>query len=204
MAALVENGHYPDVLKSDNLKTVPTDQFDVNWWYRDEVRLHQRRGEHTFPTMHGVLSRSNLWVNGVKVADQAQLQGAYSELEFDITPYVREGADAITLDVYKNDSGEDGYLTTDMVDWNQPSPDHWTGLQYAPTIAQDGAVSLRDAHVTQANAGDLSASDLTLKATVRNDTGTAQRAVVGGTIGGNGLRATRGTTVQLARTRARP
>ncbi len=34
MAALVENGRYPNIFFSNNLASVPTDQFEVNWWYR--------------------------------------------------------------------------------------------------------------------------------------------------------------------------
>jgi len=40
---------------------------------------------------------------------------------------VRDGANAIALDVYRNDtSNRTGYLTLNMVDWNPPSPDNWT------------------------------------------------------------------------------
>ena len=70
--------------------------------------------------MHGVLSRANLWVNGRKVADASQLQGAYSRYEYDVTSLVRDGANAIALDVYPNDSGDHGFLTLSMVDWNPP------------------------------------------------------------------------------------
>ena len=128
MAGLVENGRYPDIFYSDNLASVPTDQFDVNWWYRDDVSIHPRPGQHTYLIINGVLSRANLWVDGAKVAGQSRLQGAYSRLEFDITRYVRDGANAIALDVFPNDTSyHTGYLTLDMVDWNQPSPDNWTG-----------------------------------------------------------------------------
>src|SRR5256885_8310026 len=153
MAALVENGRYPNVFYSNNLASVPSDQFAVNWWYRQQTRLHPRRGEHTFLAINGVLSRANLWVNGSKVADQAQLQGAYSRFEYDITGLVRDGDNAIALDVFKNDaSNSTGYLTLDMVDWNPRSPDNWTGLQFAPQLIHDGAVSVRNAHVVQNNA----------------------------------------------------
>src|SRR4051812_12629466 len=199
MAGLVENGRYPDVLTSEHLKDVPTAQFDPNWWYRDEVTLRGTRGRHTFLVMNGVLSRANLWVNGVKVADQSQLQGAYSRFEYDITPYVRDGANAIALDVFRNDVSEDtGYLTLNMVDWNPPSPDNWTGLQFAPEIRQDGAVSVRDAHVVQQDADDVSSADLTLKADVRNNPDRPQQAWVAGAVGGHGTHAVRGRRITLA------
>jgi exo-1,4-beta-D-glucosaminidase len=185
MAALVENGRYPNIFYSNNLASVATDQFAVNWWYRQQTRLHPRPGEHTFLAINGVLSRANLWVNGTKVADQAQLQGAYSRFEYDITALVRDGANAIALDVFKNDaSSRTGYLTLDMVDWNPQSPDGWTGLQFAPQLIHDGAVSVRNAHVVQHNAPDLSSSDLTVKADLRNNTAAAQATEFAGSIEG--------------------
>jgi hypothetical protein len=186
MAGLVENGRYPNIFFSDNLAKVPADQFDVNWWYRDEVQIHPRAGQHTFLIMNGVLSRANLWVNGTKVADQSELQGAYSQFEYDITPYVRDGANAIALDVFKNDSSNSGYLTLNMVDWNPEPPDNWTGLQFAPQLAQDGAISVRNAHVIEDNSPDLQSSDITVKADLRNNTDTAQSTAFSGSITGHG------------------
>ncbi|MEV4316676.1 beta-mannosidase [Actinocrispum sp. NPDC049592] len=183
MAGLVENGRYPDIFKSDNLSKVATGQFMVNWWYRDQLWLWPRPGQHQFLVMNGVLGRANLWVNGTKVADQAQLQGAYSRLEYDVTPLLKPGPNAIALDVFRNDtSNRTGVLTLDMVDWNPKSPDNWTGLQFAPQLVSDGAVSVRNAHVIQNNAADLSSSELTVKANLRNNTSTDQTVDLTGEI----------------------
>jgi hypothetical protein len=196
MAAMLENGRYTDVMYSNNLAAVPTDQFAVNWWYRKAFQLHPRSGQHTSIVMHGVLSRADLWVNGVKVADQSQLQGAYSRFEYDISAYVRDGANALALDVFHNDaSSSTGYLTLNMLDWNPAAPDNYTGLQFAPEVKVDGAVSVRDAHVVQANAADLSASDLTVKASLRNNTAVPQNADVSAVITGDRLLTVRSTVV---------
>src|SRR2546428_14044757 len=32
MAGLLENGKFPDIFHSNNLASVPTDPFTVNWW----------------------------------------------------------------------------------------------------------------------------------------------------------------------------
>jgi exo-1,4-beta-D-glucosaminidase len=189
MAGLVENGRYPDIFRSNNLAAVDAGQFKVNWWYRDQIWLRPRADKHSFLVMNGVVGRANLWVNGTKIADQAQLQGAYSRFEFDLTPYLRNGANAIALDVFRNDTTDrTGQLTLDMVDWNPKSPDNWTGLQFAPQLVQDGAVSVRNAHVVQANAADLSSSDLTVKTDLRNNTGTPQSVEVTGSISRPGTR----------------
>ncbi|WP_345464245.1 glycoside hydrolase family 2 protein [Actinoallomurus oryzae] len=181
MAGLVENGRYPNVFFSDRLKSVPKDQFDVNWWYREQLTVHPRAGGgRTYLIMNGVLGTADLWVNGTKVADRAQLQGAYSRFEYDITPYVHDGANAIALDVAKN--APKTYLTDSQLDWNPHAPDESTGLRFAPQLAQAGPISLRNVHVVQNNAKDLSSSDLTVKADLRNDTSTAQRGELDTTI----------------------
>jgi hypothetical protein len=180
MAGLTENGRYPDVFYSDRLKSVPTDQFAVNWWYRDQLTVHPRPGGRTHLIMNGVLGTADLWVNGTKIASRSQLQGAYSRFEYDITPYVHDGANAIALDVSKNDPKT--YLSDSQLDWNPHAPDQSTGLRFAPELAQTGAVALRNVHVNQQNAADLSSSDLTVKADLRNDTGSAQKATLRATI----------------------
>ncbi|MGV9295837.1 glycosyl hydrolase 2 galactose-binding domain-containing protein [Amycolatopsis sp. NPDC003676] len=215
MAALLENGKYPDIFKSANLAKVPAGQFQANWWYRDEVTVHPAPGTHQFLVMHGVLGRANLWVNGRKVADQTQLQGAYSRLEYDLTPLLRDGRNVIALDVFRNDSesefdesssGENRprQLTLDMVDWNPRAPDYWTGMQFAPELVEDGAVSVRNAHVLQNNASDLRWSDLTVKVDLRNNTGADQTINLSAAISGPGalLLSRREVTIPAHTTRA--
>jgi exo-1,4-beta-D-glucosaminidase len=194
MAGLLENGRYPDIFKSNNMQKVPTKQFDVNWWYRDQLTVYPRPGQHTYLVMNGVSGKANLWLNGKKIADSAQLQGSYSRLEYDITNYVRPGANAVALDVSRNDSDITKfdtpmrYLTQNQVDWNPMAPDQNTGLQFAPQLIQEGAVSVRNAHVTQKDAADLSTADLTIKADLRNNTSQEQRQGFVATISGNGTR----------------
>jgi exo-1,4-beta-D-glucosaminidase len=197
MAGLLENGRYPDIFRSANLAAVPKDQFTVNWWYREEIELHPQPGQHAFLVMNGVLSRANLWVNGVRIADQSELQGAYSRFEYDLGPHLRDGANAIALDVFPNDSNTRGYLTLDMVDWNPAPPDNWTGLQFAPILDRDGPVSVRNVHVLQANADDLSSSTLTVKADLRNNTSAARTATVRGSISRPGTELPFATTVTV-------
>src|SRR5262249_22464218 len=146
----------------------------------------------------------DLWVNGRKVAGAGELQGAYSQLEYDVTRLVRDGQNAVALEVFPNDWGDHGYLTLSMVDWNPPSPGQFTGLQFAPDLAQDGAVSLRNAHVVQRDAADLSRADITIAARLRNNTDNVVRATLSGTLTGNGANVpfSRGVTLPAHATRA--
>ncbi|HVX42731.1 MAG TPA: hypothetical protein VHC49_02540 [Mycobacteriales bacterium] len=189
MAGLVENGKYPDVFHSDNMAKVPTAQFDVDWWYRKTLTVHPRPGQHTFLVMNGVSGKADLWLNGEKIGDSAQLQGSYSRLEYDITGRVHDGRNAIALDVSRND--EDitkfdtpmRYLTQNQVDWNPMAPDQQTGLQFAPQLAQEGPISVRNTHVRQHDAPDFSTADLTVKADLRNNTESDQQADFSAQIG---------------------
>ncbi|MCO5969756.1 glycoside hydrolase family 2 protein [Actinoallomurus soli] len=201
MAGLLENGRYPNVFFSDNLAKVPTDQFTPNWWYREQLTVHPRRDGRTVLIMNGVLGTADLWVNGIKVADRSQLQGAYGRFEYDITPYVRDGQNAIALDIAKN--APKTYLTDSTLDWNPPAPDQNTGLRFAPQLAQAGPVALRNVHVVQHNAADLASSDLTVKADLRNDTNTEQKARLDATIthGGTRIAVSANATVPAGSTR---
>jgi hypothetical protein len=182
LAGLLENGRYPGVFYSRRLTSVPRGQFAVPWWYRDAFELHPAAGAHTFLRMRGVLSRADLWVNGRKLADRSRLQGAYSEIELDVTGLVRDGPNALALEVFPNDAGDSGYLTLSMVDWNPAAPDGNSGLQFAPQLEQDGAISLRDVHVRQRNAADLSRSSLRVEASLRNNSDTPVTAALAGSV----------------------
>jgi hypothetical protein len=186
MAALLEHGRYPGIFYSRRLAAVPRRQFAVPWWYRDAFEAHPAPGRHTFLRVRGVLSRADLWMNGRKLAGRDELQGAYSELELDVTGLLRDGPNALALKVFPNDAGDAGFLTLSMVDWNPEAPDRNTGLQFAPQLEQDGSISLRDVHVIQHTARDLSSSLLELRAALRNNTDAPVTVRLDGSIDGNG------------------
>ena len=186
MAGLVENGRYPDVFYSDNLKKVPTEQFDHDWWYREQLVVHQKDQEHSFLVVNGVSGKADLWINGTRIG--TGLQGSYGRFEYDVTKHLRDGVNAIALEVSRNDADITKfdtpmrYLSQNFVDWNPISPDQGTGLQFAPELRREGAVAVRDTHVVQRNAKDFSTSDLTVKAVLRNNTATTQRTRFGATV----------------------
>lgn len=180
MAGLIENGKYPDVFYSDNLAKVPTAQFDADWWYREHLVVRPGKNEHSFLVLNGVSGKADLWINGTRIG--TNLQGSYGRFEYDVTKLLRDGDNAIAVKVSRNDADITKfdtpmrYLSQNFVDWNPMSPDQGTGLQFAPELRRDGTVSMRDTHVVQRNAKDLSSSDLTVKSVLRNNTATKQRA----------------------------
>jgi exo-1,4-beta-D-glucosaminidase len=156
--------------------TVPL--FRVPWWWRTEFSPRLRAGQHATLVVNGVIGKANVWVNGHQVATSSTVTGAYTRFAFDITGLVRPGANAVAIAV--NPNNPQTMFTLDDVDWNQIPPDNNTGIQFPVQLAVDGALSISNSHVLEANAADFSRSMLTVKTDVTNNPGLTQRGDVTG------------------------
>ncbi|MFC9692377.1 CBM35 domain-containing protein [Kribbella sp. NPDC056951] len=181
-AGLLQNNKYPDPFFSTNMKNVDKAQFNVPWWYRTELQLGDT-GQRTYLDFSGVLSRADVWVNGVRVADKNQVVGAYTRHDLDITAQVHAGSNSIAFKVYPNDPNRD--LTMGWIDWAQTPPDKNMGIVRDVLVRRSGAVALRGAHVlTKLTVPSLNHVDLTPKVDVRNDSSAAVTTTVSGTVAG--------------------
>ena len=108
------------------------------------------------------------------------MQGSEPEYDFDVTALLHAGANALALEVYPDNPGT--MLTQDFNDWTQTARDQNTGIKYPVRLHVANALSLGDVHVDQANADDMSTSDLTVKATVTNTSATSQTGDVDATL----------------------
>ncbi|GAA0589574.1 carbohydrate-binding protein [Kribbella sandramycini] len=181
-AGLLENDKYPDPFFSTNMKNVDKAQFNVPWWYRTELQLADT-GQRTYLDFSGVMSRADVWVNGVRVADKNQVVGAYTRHDLDITAQVKPGSNSIAFKVYPNDPNRD--LTMGWIDWAQTPPDKNMGIVRDVVVRRSGAVALRGAHVlTKLTVPSLNHVDLTPKVDVRNDSAAAVTTTVSGTVAG--------------------
>jgi exo-1,4-beta-D-glucosaminidase len=182
LAGLLENNVYSDPFFSTNMQSIPTADFDVPWWYRSDFTLGSETGLRTFLDISGVMSSADVWVNGSQVATAAQIAGAYTRNERDITALVHPGANSVAFRV--NANNPNNHLTIGWIDWVQVPRDDNTGIFRDVLIRRSADVSLRDAHViTNLAVPALDRADLTIKADVRNGTGSAVTTTVSGTIG---------------------
>ncbi|MEV6159647.1 fibronectin type III domain-containing protein [Nonomuraea sp. NPDC052129] len=182
LAGLLENNVYSDPFFSTNMQSIPTADFDVPWWYRSDFTLGSETGLRTFIDISGVMSSADVWVNGGQVATAAQIAGAYTRNERDITALVHPGANSVAFRV--NANNPNNHLTIGWIDWVQVPRDDNTGIFRDVLIRRSADVSLRDAHViTNLAVPALDRADLTIKADVRNGTGSAVTTTVSGTIG---------------------
>src|SRR5205823_4385657 len=76
-------------------------------------------------------------------------------------------------------------LTTGWIDWVQTPPDNNMGIVRDVVVRRSGTVALRNTHVlTSLAVPALNHADVTVKADVRNDSGSTVSATVAGTVAG--------------------
>jgi len=155
-------------------------RYAVPWWFRTEFTRSLQPGQNAELQIRGIMGKADLWVNGTQVSTQDVLQGSEPEYDFDVTSLLKPGANAIALKLYPNNPG--AMLNQDFNDWTQAARDQNTGLKYPVRLHVSDTLQLSDSHVNQANAEDLSSTDLTVKGTVKNTSGSAQTGDVDATI----------------------
>jgi exo-1,4-beta-D-glucosaminidase len=194
--ALVQNGACPNVYFSTNLKNcfgfesavgpekVP--RFSVPWWYRTTFTAGPGGDRHASLVINGVVGQADVFLNGHEVATQETVQGAFTQYTFDVTRWLRPGANTVALRVYPNDPST--MFTLDNVDWTQIPPDNNTGIQFPVQLHTSGPVALTDAHVVQDDAPGVTSAALTLKAHVSNLSAAARTTILRASVTGPGGR----------------
>ncbi|MEU9211471.1 sugar-binding domain-containing protein [Streptomyces sp. NPDC048415] len=181
LAALLANGMYADPFHSTNLQRIPKADFAVPWWYRSDFTV-AATSERSYLDFSGVISAADVYVNGRQVAKAADVAGAYTHHELDITSLVRAGTNTVAFRIQPNEPNKK--LTMGWIDWLQPPPDQNMGIVRDVLVRRGGPVALRDAHVvTRLDVPSLASADLTVKAKARNETDAAVTATVSGSIG---------------------
>jgi len=192
MAGLLENGKYPDVFYSDNLRAIEIpdasgNRIVVPWWYRSQFTLAKAAHDlHTLLRTNGMIASADIWVNGHRVADRANVAGAYPVHDFDVSEWLREGLNTLALRVYPADP--QAALTIGWVDWNPMPPDNNMGPWRGVDIVQTGPVQLRFPQVTsELSLPDLERAALTVKVEMRNLDSVPHDASVSGEAAGISL-----------------
>ncbi|MFJ3727199.1 glycosyl hydrolase 2 galactose-binding domain-containing protein [Streptomyces sp. NPDC090045] len=182
LAALLAAGVYPDPFYSTQQQRIAAADFDVPWWYRSDFTVTDTAAR-TYLDFSGVISAADVYVNGHRVAAAADVAGAYTRHEFDVTGLIKDGTNTVAFRIQPNDPRKQ--LTMSWLDWLQPPPDENMGIVRDVTVRRGGPVALRDAHVVTALAmPSMASADLTVKARVRNDSAATVTTVVSGTVSG--------------------
>ena len=195
MAGLLENGVFKDdVFHGDNLRAVQVPDASGNlfvtpWWYRAGFTLAKAPvSRRTLLRTHGIIASADAWVNGHKVADHADLAGAYPEHDIDVTRWVNAGTNAVAFKVYPGDPRM--ALSIGWVDWNPTPPDNNMGPWRGVDIVQTGPVALSAAHVAPTLSADLMQATLAVSVTATNLDTMAHDATIEGTVADRPVRQT--------------
>ncbi|MEU1033788.1 exo-beta-D-glucosaminidase [Streptomyces mirabilis] len=181
LAALLADGKYADPFYSTNQQKIPKADFQVPWWYRSDFTVTDTTAR-SYLDFSGVISAADVYVNGKRVATAAEVAGAYTRHELDITSLVRSGTNTVAFRIRPNVPTKN--LTMGWLDWLQPPPDQNMGIVRDVLVRRGGPVALRDAHVvTELAVPSLASADLTVKAEARNETSAPVTATVSGSIG---------------------
>jgi len=200
-AVLVENGVYKDPYFGMNLRSVPgvsyaigsqfanqempeNSPFAIPWWYRKEFEVPaQFRGKIVWLAFRGINYRADIWINGKKVAGSDRAVGAFRRYEFDVTQFVKPGANNVVAVAVSAPHANELGIT--WVDWNPTPPDKDMGLWQEVVLSATGPVAVR--HAAVETKLDLPATDkahLTVRAELQNASSTSVKGTLRGNIAG--------------------
>ena len=204
LAALVENGVYPDPYYGLNLKSIPgykdgawlimpkDSPFRPAWWYRTEFDVPADfAGKNLVLHLDGINYRANVWLNGKRVAGSDTVVGMFRRFEFDVNDYIQAGSrNCLAVEIFApGDLPEKSYntkqveATTGWDDHNPQPPDLNMGIWQDVYITATGPAALRHPYVnSELELPSLAAAKLTVSVYVINKTDKAVAGVLSGTI----------------------
>jgi exo-1,4-beta-D-glucosaminidase len=204
LAALVDNGVYPDPYYGENLKAIPgykeerwlrmdeDSPFYPSWWYRTVFEAPKDfTGKHVRLHLDGINYRANIWLNGAKVAGDDEVVGMFRRFEFDVTDVMRPGQmNCLAVEISapgklpdKPYRAKQLEATTGWDDHNPQPPDLNMGIWRDVYLTASGPVLLRHPYVaTDLDLPSLDAAHLSVSVQVANLTDQPAVATLAGTI----------------------
>jgi len=169
LGTLVENGHYKDPFFGENLKQIPTDIFEVPWWYATSFDLEEHQANNTAQLdFDGINHKANVWLNGKLIADSNTIDGAFRITSIDVSAHTITGKNILAIEVIPPVPGD---FSIGYVDWNPAPPDGNMGVFRPVTLKLNNGVAIENLFVqTKVNLSNLKEADLTISAQVVNYT----------------------------------
>ncbi len=139
LAVQVAAGEFKDPFVGTNLRSIPgtsypqgdnfsnidmpaDSPYHCGWWYRKAFHVAaSERGKTFLIHFGGINYRADIWLNGQKIADSTQVQGAYRTYEFDVTKMLKPGHEnVLAVETFAPTPTD---LGINWVDWNPCPPD---------------------------------------------------------------------------------
>jgi exo-1,4-beta-D-glucosaminidase len=143
--------------------------YRCSFWFRTEFPTPAGAAKRAaFLHFLGINYRANIWLNGKKIADRADVAGAYRTFEFRVNERLnKDGKNALAVEVFAPEKYDLG-LT--WVDWNPTPPDKDMGIWREVFLSESGDVSLRSAFVAAKLGSGYKSASLTVSAVLTNTT----------------------------------
>jgi exo-1,4-beta-D-glucosaminidase len=168
-------------------RDMPSDSpYRCSFWFRTEFATPENMNhEATWLHFLGINYRANVWLNGKKIGDKAEVAGAFRSFEFRVNELLKSGAkNALAVEVFAPEKYDLG-LT--WVDWNPTPPDKDMGLWREVFLSQSGDVTLRNPYVNSKLESDYKSAALTASAVLTNTTDHPVKAVLHAELAGTKL-----------------
>lgn len=204
LAALVDNGVYPDPYYGLNMKAIPGFQegrmllmpqdspFRPAWWYRTTFQVSAEcKGKVLTLHLDGINYQANVWLNGKQLADKETIKGMFRRFELPITDAVKTGeVNCLAIEVIppglltgERPRTKQIEATTGWDDHNPCPPDLNLGIWQDVYIKASGPVRVRHPYVaTDLDLPSLDTAHLTVSAEVANVSHKKTTAEVSGRI----------------------
>jgi len=185
MTILRENGEYQNLFMGDNMDKVDKTRFQQPWWYRKSFDVSDYESKAVYQLrFEGLNYKANIWVNGNRVGDASNIEGPFSRWTFDVSRYLKEGSNAIAVEVIPPVKGD---LTIGFVDWNPAAPDENMGLWRGVELIKTASISIESPYVTtKLDQSTWKDAELAVTTFVTNHTDETQKATIHVSIDGLG------------------
>ena len=207
LAALVEDGVYPDPYYGLNLKSIPgyregrwlvmpeDSPFRPSWWYRTAFEIPaDYEGRKLVLHFDGINYQANIWLNGHQIAGTDEVIGMFLRFEFDINEWTRIGENnVLAVEIISPGKLPDKPYRTKQIeattgwdDHNPQPPDMNMGIWEDVYITTSGPVTLRHPYVvTDLDLPSLDVAHLTVSAQLTNKNDEEVTGVFSGQIENN-------------------
>lgn len=167
LGTLVHNNTYSNPYFGENLKEIPTQLFNVPWWYTNSFELSEEQGnKYASLNFDGINYKANVWLNGELIANSSHIDGAFRITSFDVSKQIKEGVNVLAIEVIPPKPGD---FSIGFVDWNPSPPDGNMGIFRPVTLHLHGGVCLEKPFVkTQVDLESLQAADVSVSVEVKN------------------------------------
>ncbi|WP_339840015.1 glycoside hydrolase family 2 TIM barrel-domain containing protein [uncultured Maribacter sp.] len=181
LGTLVANQIYKDPYFGENLKNIPTEQFEVPWWYTTSFQISKDQADlNASFNFDGINYKANVWLNGNLIADSKTINGAYRITSFDASAATIEGENVLAIEIIPPKPGD---FSTGFVDWNPAPPDGNMGIFRNVTLHLFEGIEIKNPFVqSKVDLENLNKASLTVSAELQNTTSAAISGILVGKI----------------------